>query len=236
MEPTLKKAFATAIRSIDAREDLPSTLQTIVLAARNSIPGAAHVGITISHRDGRVETAAATDPLVNELDDLQYTLGEGPCLDAIHSDEPTMITDALTEVRWPRWTPMAVERGLRSQLGVRLYGDHTTSGGINIYATTPGAFDRETADLTELFAAQAAAAMGHTVQIQNLQSALATRREIGIALGVVMERYGLDDARAFQYLSRVSQHSNIKLHRVAEEVMASVASGRSLPDEESMRS
>lgn len=46
-----------------------------------------------------------------------------------------------------------------------------------------------------------------------------TRQHIGIAVGIVMQRYGLDQDRAFQYLARVSQSSNIKLREVAEEVI-----------------
>ena len=47
-------------------------------AAQRSVPGFDHVGISITHRDGKIETLAATDPMVLRLDELQYELGEGP--------------------------------------------------------------------------------------------------------------------------------------------------------------
>ncbi|KQY56076.1 hypothetical protein ASD11_16540 [Aeromicrobium sp. Root495] len=57
-------------------------------------------------------------------------------------------------------------------------------------------------------------------QIAQLKSGLQTRGRVGMALGIIMERYELDEDRAFRLLVRISQHENRKLHTVAEDVIA----------------
>ncbi|WP_270888133.1 GAF and ANTAR domain-containing protein [Pedococcus sp. 5OH_020] len=229
MQSSLVRSFAEAIRHVMASEDLATTLSTIVEATRGSLPGADHVGISVPHGDGSVETVVATDPFVRRLDELQYDLGEGPCLEALSSQNPTRIVDARQEDRWPRFIPKAVDLGLRSQLGVPLHLDGQTLGGLNLYATRVGAFTEETARLMELFSAHAAAAMGVARKVEDLYAALATRKVIGTAIGIVMERYELDEQRAFQYLTRVSQTSNTKVRDLAAELVANANDRNGLP-------
>ena len=57
------------------------------------------------------------------------------------------------------------------------------------------------------------------VRIEHLETALATNRRIGIAIGVVMARYGLTDEQAFELLREQSQVRNKKLRDLAEEVV-----------------
>jgi AmiR/NasT family two-component response regulator len=58
--------------------------------------------------------------------------------------------------------------------------------------------------------------------VDNLEEAVRTRTTIGQAVGIVMERYRLDDERAFAFLARLSQQRNVKLRVVAEEIIADV--------------
>jgi AmiR/NasT family two-component response regulator len=56
-------------------------------------------------------------------------------------------------------------------------------------------------------------------EVVSLRAALDTRELIGIAKGMLMMRYGLDDDQAFGYLARISQDSNVKLREVARGVI-----------------
>ncbi|MFC5262056.1 ANTAR domain-containing protein [Kribbella qitaiheensis] len=58
--------------------------------------------------------------------------------------------------------------------------------------------------------------------MHNLQEALKTRRTIGQAIGIVMERYQLSDARSFAFLTRLSQHRNVRLNKIAQELVNTV--------------
>ena len=61
--------------------------------------------------------------------------------------------------------------------------------------------------------------ISHT-EVDTLQVALVSAREIGVAVGIVMERYRLDNAHAFAYLARLSQAENRKLRDIAAELVA----------------
>lgn len=208
-------ALARAAREINAPRDLAMTLDAIVHTARRSLPGIDHVGISIVQRGGRVETKAGTDQLVWDLDQLQYDLGEGPCWDAITADGVVRVDELRHEQRWPNYVPQAVHRGLRAQLGLRLYADDKTLGGLNLYCTSADTIDPDVEQLAELFAVHAAVALGRSRREQALHTALETRKVIGQALGIIMERYSVGEDRAFEYLTRVSQHSNVKIRDVA---------------------
>ena len=63
-------------------------------------------------------------------------------------------------------------------------------------------------------------------EIKQLQQAVESRTVIGQAEGILMERLGLDSTQAFEYLRRVSSHTNRKLVDIA----ARIAETRELPD------
>lgn len=217
--PDIAVALTEAAKQIYAPTDVQGTLDTIVQSAQRSVPGINHVGISVTHRDGRIETKAATDPLVQELDHIQYELGEGPCLDSIW-DEPVVLVEGMQhEQRWPLYVPQAIRHGVRSQLGLRLYVEEDTLGGLNLYSTESDTVDTEARQLAALFATHAALALGRAQREASLNTALDSRKIIGQAIGIVMERYALDEGRAFQYLSRVSQTTNVKLRDVAGELV-----------------
>ena len=212
-------AVAEAAKLMDAPRTLDDTLETIVKAALQTVPGFDHVGISITHRSGEIETRAGTDPLVWELDEIQYRLHEGPCYDSITGSTVTVVDHAPQDRRWPNYMPQAAERGLRAQLAVGLYSDEESLGGLNLYSTQSATVDADAVQIAELFASHAAIALGRSRQESQLNEAIASRKTIGQALGILMERYQIDEDRAFQFLIRASQTGNIKLRAVAEELV-----------------
>jgi hypothetical protein len=79
----------TSPKPIDATRSIDDTLSGRRRQRPRNLPGFEHVGISTVDRDGRIQTRAATDDLVNRLDDLQYGLDEGPCVDPLH--EPDVV-------------------------------------------------------------------------------------------------------------------------------------------------
>ena len=214
------EAIAQAARTIHDSQGLQQSLQVIAEVARDSVPGFDEVGISTVDGRGRVETKAATGDLVWTLDKLQYGLGEGPCVDTLRNATVVTAPKIRHDQRWPRFVPPAVKAGLRSQLAVRLYLDRTgVLGGLNLYSTTSDEIDPEAESIAELFAAHAAIALGHATEREHLNDALQSRKVIGQALGLVMERYQLSEDRAFQFLLRASSHGNIKLRDIAAELV-----------------
>jgi GAF domain-containing protein len=215
----IAQALTEASRLMNAPPSLDETLDAIVQAALDTVPGFDHVGISITHRDGTIETRSATDQLVWDLDALQYSLREGPCYDSIRGEGVTVVENARHDQRWPTYMPRAVQRGLRAQLAVGLYSAGDSLGGLNLYSTGSDTVDEDAGAIAKLFAAQAAIALGRSRQAVQLGQAMQSRKLIGQAIGLVMARYDLDEDRAFQYLIRASSASNIKLREVAAELV-----------------
>lgn len=214
-------ALIEASKAMNAPATLDETLEAITRSALLTVPGFDHVGISITHRDGTIETKAATDQLVWDLDRVQHELGEGPCFDSIRGAGITVVENARHDQRWPRYLPEAVKRGLRAQLAVGLYSDGDSLGGINFYSTESDEIDADAIDIAELFAAHAAIALGRSRETFQMHTALESRRIIGQAMGLLMERYGMDEKRAFQFLVRTSSTGNIKLRDVAAQLVRS---------------
>jgi len=220
LPPDVATAIAAAARSLNQTVSLEDTLTRIVETARTSVPGFDHIGLSTVDRRGKVRTQAATSDLVWELDRLQYGLSEGPCVDTLHEAEVVLAPRIRHEQRWPRYVPEAVHRGLKAQLAVKLYlNEGGTLGGLNLYSTGAEDIDPRAEGMAELFAAHAAIALGHVTERQNLNKALHTRKVIGQALGILMERHRMSEDRAFAFLVRASSHRNIKLSAVAQQIV-----------------
>ncbi len=215
----IASALTEAARAINSHRTLDQTLDAIVRAAQQTLPDFEHVGISIAHSNGEIETRAGTGQLVWEVDDVQYKLGEGPCYDAITEGGVRIMDDLRTETRWPRYVEEVARKGLQSQMGLQLYTDEGTLGGLNLYSRKPGV-DRDSVQLAELFATHAAIALGRARQEHQLKESVASRQAIGTAVGILMERYQIPEDRAFQFLVRASSTSNVKLRTIAQEVVA----------------
>jgi AmiR/NasT family two-component response regulator len=109
--------------------------------------------------------------------------------------------------------------GVGGQMALHMFHDNGSLGGLNLYFDRPGLIDAQTVAVAELFAVLAALAMGHARERDGLNAALRTRTDIGKAIGILMERYELDEDRAFQFLVRTSQTGNVKLRVIADEIL-----------------
>jgi hypothetical protein len=199
--------------------DLDHTLSQVTRAAVEVLPDVTSASITIRHADGTLDTVGQTDDVLLVVDAAQYQLQEGPCYlaaeDTVHVTSP----DIGNDERFPRYGEVAVAAGVRAQAGLRLFETPKTRGALNLYSDKVGTF----ADLTtteELFTHHAATAISYAREVTNLKEAVNTRTSIGQAVGIVMERYELTDHRAFAFLLRMSQHRNVKLRLIAQEIVA----------------
>jgi GAF domain-containing protein len=220
--PSVARALAEAARTFDVPRSLEEMLEIVVQTARASLPEVDDVGLSIAHRDGRIETVVATSDLVRELDDFQYTHQEGPCYYSVVAEPVVVVEDLRHEQRWPGFVAEAVRRGVTAQMGLRLYTERETIGALNLYALGAISFSEETRETAQLLATHAALALGRARQEQQLTTAIASRQVIGQAVGIVMERYGLSQDRAFAYLARASSTGNIKIRDIAQGLVDSL--------------
>jgi hypothetical protein len=83
----------------------------------------------------------ATGPLAAELDELQFTLGEGPCVDAFGSRSPVLVADlgaAGWWERWPGFTVAGAAAGAAAVFAFPLVMGAIRVGVLGLYRKTPG--------------------------------------------------------------------------------------------------
>jgi GAF domain-containing protein len=213
--------MARLASSLDVRVPLDEALRRLTAAAVDAVPRVDYASVTVRHPGGGLETRAPTDPLVAELEEIQYDLRSGPCYDAAVGDDNYLVSfDLEHDPRWPQYGPRAAERGIRAQLSVQLADDDHHRAALNLYARRPHAFDHVNIEVAELFASHAALVMGFAQTMEHVSQLVDSRQVIGQAIGIVMERYQLDEERAFSFLTRTSQQSNVKLRAVAADIVA----------------
>jgi GAF domain-containing protein len=218
--------FARIAQALQAAPTPTRTAEDIVDYVRRQL-NASHAGLTLIRARRRLETIAPTDPLVEQADRLQYELDEGPCRDSSWHRETLISTDLATDTRWPRWAVKVYALGVASVLAAELTDvDDRRIGSINVYWTRPRQFTADDVAFVNIFARHAALAISRSLDEADLHVALDTRKLIGQAQGILMERYRLDESRAFEVLRRYSQDHNLKLRHVAEHLIAT----RQLPN------
>lgn len=201
-------------------------LERVVNAARSAVPGADLVSVTLRTDDG-FTTPVYTDELALKLDEVQYRLDEGPCVESTRTPGLglTFSGDLAAGVEFPVFGPAAAELGARSVMAVGLFpeGEVPRFGALNLYAFEAHGLDELDRDLALILAAHASTALAATVastaadlEAAQLREALQSRDVIGQAKGILMERRGISADDAFDVLRRASQSLNIKLATVAQ--------------------
>jgi GAF domain-containing protein len=218
----LAALFAKIERDLAAAEP-ETTLDVVVRTAVETVPGAEMAGVSVG-RSGRFSTPAATDDLVRRVDAIQYELGSGPCVDAIVHDTTFTVSDLGNDERWPVFGRQAVEQtGIVSMLSFRLFTETEPElvAGLNVYSRQPAAFEDSSEAVGMLLATHAALAVANATardKANNLLRALQNSRDIGVAMGVLMQKHKVSRDEAFNLLRLASQALHRKLADIAIEI------------------
>ncbi|MHB8293196.1 MAG: GAF and ANTAR domain-containing protein [Acidimicrobiales bacterium] len=104
------------------------------------IIGMSGAGVMVFEGDLPRGSVCTTNPVSTLIEDLQYTLGEGPCVDAHSRGVPVAEADlaAPTVSRWPAFGPPAVARGARAVFGFPVRIGAVRLGALNLYRDQPG--------------------------------------------------------------------------------------------------
>lgn len=220
--------IAAAMRSLSHRVAEDSTpggpLDRLVRAAAERVPGARWASVSMLGQ-GRFSTVASTADQAERADLLQYEIGSGPCVDAVLDDSVYLTGDvSAAESRWSEWGRRAsAEVGVNSVLSQRLHlhDQDDVVAGLNIYSDAHHAFGRASLGLGLILATHGALALSQSLarnRAANLDKALHSNREIGVAMGVLMKEHRFTREESFDVLRVASQNSNRKLSDIATEV------------------
>jgi GAF domain-containing protein len=179
--------------------------------------------------DPHYYTVASTDHRTRQLDEQQYADDGGPCLEALRSGLPVVVTDMRTETRWAPYPAQAAELGAASSMSYPLIVQGQSIGALNLYSFQPMSPDTGLQARAAQLAANAAGALAvamrlakHTEDAANLRIALTSRSTIDNAVGILMGQQQCTAEEAFDLLRRASQHRNVKLRELAAQIVAGV--------------
>ena len=102
-------------------------------------------GIMLMSGDVPRGSVCTTGDVSHLIEELQYTLGEGPCVDAYNDDVPVLEPDLGNpkSARWLAFTPPAVAAGIRGIFGFPMQIGAVRLGALNLYCDQPGALTDE---------------------------------------------------------------------------------------------
>ncbi|HEY0237931.1 MAG TPA: GAF and ANTAR domain-containing protein [Friedmanniella sp.] len=216
----LATAFSTVARALQAESDTGAMLDEVVAAAVRLIPGVQDASISVVVARTSITSQHPTSPLPEQVDAIQTEVGEGPCLDAAYEHRTVRVPDMRHEQRWPKFARRAHALGVGSMLSFQLFVVGDNLGALNLFSRETDAFDDESEQVGLLFASHAAIALADARKVDHFEFAVASRDLIGQAKGILMERYSIDEGRAFTVLTRVSQATHRKLRDIAQELAA----------------
>ena len=204
--------------SNDTLDAIVGHVGRLALAA---LPGWDAVAATLVE-ENRVATYGSTEPRIEKVDQHQYDLWSGPCVDALNGEVQYLDGKEVPE-KWKPFHEAISKIGINSVLSFPLHAGGDVIGALNFYSENVDALESGHLEEGQAFAAQAsvalAAAKGFQAsrdQVQQLEEAIQTRTMIGQATGLLMAQEGLTSQEAFQKLVHVSQTSNIKLREIAQ--------------------
>jgi ANTAR domain/GAF domain len=176
------------------------------------------------------ETLYASDATIDLLEDLQFSLGEGPCVDAASSGRPVLVADiddpAQTS-RWPMYAAAVVDQaGIGAVFALPLQWGTITLGVLDLYRRAPGSLSAPQVR-DAISAADAAALMLLGVRTDPdpdgdavWDRSWSKRAEIHQATGMVVAQLGISPTDAFARLRAHAFSNGVQLGDVARDVVA----------------
>ena len=231
-ESSLQQALAALSSYYFGGKTLEDGLAAVATVALDAIGAADFVALIVSV-ERRPLTTFFTDDRAYDLDQLQYSVGSGPCLDAFRDGQLYSIPRMRDEVRWPEFAEAALERGVNSTLSVPLMAADVHLGAMNLYSSEERSFGDDETELAVKIAVPAsvmlanAAAYSNALALgQDLAAAMESRASIEQAKGLIMGSMRCGPDEAFEILVKQSQQQNIKLRQLAEELVRNAGRGR----------
>jgi hypothetical protein len=193
------------------------------------VTGMSGAGIMLMSGDVPRGSLCTTDTVSDFIEQLQYELGEGPCVDAYHHDWPVLEPDLANPQysRWPAFTAQAVEAGASAVFGFPLQVGSVRLGALNLYCNEPAPLtDEQHADALVL--ADLVAQSVLVLQANAQPGMVAAELEVGAdfhyavhqASGMVSVQLGASIGQALIRLRAYAFSNDIPMAEVAESVIA----------------
>ncbi|MFD9466994.1 GAF and ANTAR domain-containing protein, partial [Streptomyces sp. NPDC060027] len=192
-------------------------------------------GLSAMSRTAASHPLCSTDDISEQLEELQLTLGEGPCVDAFTHGSTVLTPDLLAGELQDRWTVFAdaaLEAGARAVFALPLQIGAISPGVLDLYADVPTVLDAEEladamafADLATVLLLDAridetGAPAGGALADRGFEDLGAYRAEIDQATGILTVQLGVGIDEAFVRLRAYAYMRGRRLADVATDVVS----------------
>jgi len=193
------------------------------------IVGVNGAGVMLMSGDIPRGSLCTTDEVSYLIEELQYTLGEGPCVDAYRRDQVVAEPDLADPVmrRWPAFTPPALRAGVRAIFGFPLRVGTVHLGALNLYRDSPGPLTGDqhadalvVAEVTARWVLEAQAGTPPDTLAAELEAGADFHFAVHNAAGIVSVQEGISVTEALVRLRAFAFGSDRLLADVARDVIA----------------
>jgi len=205
-----------------------AALQRLCSAAAGAL-AASGAGVSVMAEDGARGIAAASDPASARIEELQFVLGEGPCIDAFASRRPILVPDLSDGPahRWPAYTPAAHDEGVRAVFAFPLQVGAARLGVLDVFRARAGPLSGAELRLAFTFTDLAVRTIldGQDLAVEGaaaggLDEAIEHSAELFQAQGMVMVQLGVSLAEALVRIRAHTYAQNRRLGDVARDIVA----------------
>ncbi|MBG0560820.1 GAF and ANTAR domain-containing protein [Actinoplanes sp. NEAU-A11] len=218
----------TLVRRLIERQPADLGLLKRICVASAEALSASGAGISVMTADGTRGVCATSDPVSERVEELQYVLGEGPCIDAFAARRPVLaadLSDAAT-FQWPVYAPAAQDDGVCAVFAFPLQVGAARLGVMDIFRDHVGRLTG-----TELQTAFTFAVVTVEALLDMQQNGVARdgddtavldvgrRAELFQAQGMVMMQLGVSIGEALVRMRAYAYAENRRLEDVARDVV-----------------
>jgi ANTAR domain/GAF domain len=223
------RAGTTPAETSSTGDGVIGQLQRVCRDAARAL-SASGVGVSVMAANGVHGVATASDPATEQIEELQFTVGEGPCVDAFATSRPVLVPDLADGAmgRWPIYAPAIHDAGIRAVFAFPMQIGAARLGVLDVFRTLPGSLSREELGRALTFADRAVTTLldgqEHATTAPNgldgLDEAIERRAELFQAQGMVMVQLGVPISEALVRIRAYAYAENRPLNDVAADIVA----------------
>jgi len=190
--------------------------------------GVSGAGIMLMIDGEHSSSLGVSNPTIGVVEDLQFTLGVGPCIDAFHSGGPVLEPDLRQPAvaRWPGFSVPALEAGVRAVFGFPVMSATVALGALDVYFDRPGSLSPaqigDAATLTRIIARTVLEIQANTAPgavAGQFEASIEHRAVVHQASGMVSAQLGIPVADALARIRAYAYAEDAPINDVARRIV-----------------
>lgn len=227
-DPSYADAVSTLAGVLIDDPSLEPILEQLLAVVAIAVPDVTAMTVTAVAIGGGYVSAASTDDAAREVDEREYLLDEGPCIDALETGTEQLVRDTVDDGRWPRFSAVAAAAGFRTVAGLPLVApDGEVLGALDVFCDEPDGLNGSDLATLRRVTVPAGAVLANARAYQRTAT-LSEQLRVAIeeqgarhrAIGVLIGRLGCDAHDAAAVLEATAAAHDVTVDEVVRRVLA----------------